>query len=224
MVQAQAQSNFFRPTQARIDLRALKSNVSLAQSLLKGSGQLIPIVKANAYGHGSLEIALLLKEMGIASLGVATVEEALILRQGGFDGRILILGGPMEAPVEVLQDFALEPCLFEMASLEGLEKNLKKPLGVSIKVDTGMGRLGFWPEDLDLVLKKLKASSVLKLKSVFSHLASAENPESEAVLKQREVFEKVRKQVQKFFPCLFLLRRCHHLHPATGSAAAAWPR
>ena len=179
-----------RPTSATIDLQALRNNFSLAQSLAPNS-QTMPMVKADAYGHGAIQTAKALAEMAPA-FGVACIEEALELRHADIRQPILLLEG-IHSTDELLiaeqQDFWL--MVENHRQLETIINTpLKKPVNVWIKLDTGMHRLGFQPEDAQSVYQQLNGcQNVAKQIVIASHFACADDLTSEFTSQQLERFE-----------------------------------
>ena len=135
-----------RPVWAEIDLDALKNNVQEMRRITDQNAQLMAVVKANGYGHGIEQIARTALESGANWLGVALLEEALLLRDKGITAPILILGyTPVDDAVEVINHdisqtiFTVEDARAFAVAAHRLGKKAK----VHIKIDTGMGRLGF---------------------------------------------------------------------------------
>ncbi|MEE9499790.1 MAG: alanine racemase, partial [Candidatus Omnitrophota bacterium] len=137
-----------RPTWAEIDLGAIGYNCKKIQGVLGHSTDIMAVVKANAYGHGIVEVSRILERLRIRYLGVATLDEALTLRKSGIKLPILILGSllPEEAEVAVKNNITLTLCNKELLkAIVDIAGNKLKPK-VHIKVDTGMGRIGVWHE------------------------------------------------------------------------------
>jgi alanine racemase len=172
-----------RPTWAEIDLDSLIHNFSVVKGLLgKGVG-VLAVVKADGYGHGAVEVGRALEEAGTEMLGVATVEEAVELRDYGIEIPILLLGGmrPDEAPVAV--EHSLTPCLFTLdaaRALDGESAKVRRKSPYHLKIDTGMTRLGVRPEELAQFLPALAGYKNIVMEGALTHLASAfsESPES----------------------------------------------
>ena len=187
-----------RPTSAIIDLQALRDNFSLAQSLAPDS-QSMPIVKANAYGHGTVQTAKALAKMAPA-FGVACIEEALELRSADIRQPILLLEGAQSADevlVAAQENFWLmvenRPQLEAMVNTQ-----LQKPVKVWIKLDTGMHRLGFHPEDAQSVYQQLSSSqNVAKQIVIASHFACADNLTNKFTKQQLERFESAIQTIAK---------------------------
>jgi alanine racemase len=172
-----------RPTWAEIDLDSLIHNFNVVKGLVDDGVGVLSVVKADAYGHGAVEVGRKLEEAGTEMLGVATVEEAAELRDYGIEIPILLLGGmrPDEAPVVV--EHSLTPCLFSLDAAKALDEESAKSGAKSpyhLKIDTGMTRLGVRPEEMDRILAGLAGLRHIVMEGALTHLASAfsESPES----------------------------------------------
>ena len=165
--------NGYRPTIATISLEAVRHNVHAIQEKV-GNSMVMAVVKANGYGHGMLEVARASLEAGAQWLGIATVDEALALREAGLSAPILILGPtfPDTAEICVANDISVAVGTFDLARALGRAAlKLRKKARVHIKVDTGMGRFGFWWKDLIPVLSELKKLRGIHLEGTFTHFA-----------------------------------------------------
>jgi len=167
-------------TWIEIDKKALNNNYKIFRSIIPKKCRLMSVVKSNAYGHGLVDFSKEISRLGADWLGVDTVVEALALRREGIKKPILILGytRPSVFKEAVEADISITISTFE--SLEALEKiKTKKPIKIHIKVDTGMGRQGFLPQDLSSVLKSkilnLKSPSIF-IEGLYTHFAAAKNP------------------------------------------------
>lgn len=173
----------FRPTKAIVDLNALSHNYRVITDRLPRGVGVMAMVKADAYGHGAVQVAKVLERLNVRALGVATVEEGLELRCAGIQTQVLVMGGflGVGSPASVMMVEAnLTPVIHSSGVLDALETDATragKRIGVHLKLDTGMSRLGIRPEALALVLDKLKLCSHLYLEGVMTHLATAEDEE-----------------------------------------------
>ena len=179
-----------RPTRATIDLQALRDNFALAQSLATDS-KTMPMVKANAYGHGMLEVAEALADTAPA-FGVACIEEALELRDAGINQPILLLEGSFSADevnIAALKGFWL--MVENQPQKEAiLSADIAQPVTVWLGVDTGMHRLGFAPEEAEKVYGELSQSrNVSEQIVVASHFASAEELDNDFTHRQLATFD-----------------------------------
>ncbi len=180
-----------RPTWAEIDLAALRRNLELLRARA-GSRRVIAVVKAGGYGHGAVPVARALVDAGAHALAVATLAEACELRAAGLAVPILLLQG-LHAPAEADEIAAhhLVPLVGSLSSLEPLRAaaaRAGRALPIHLEVDTGMGRLGLLPEQLDAALDELRRAPALELAGFASHLADAENPAAPSLARQRERF------------------------------------
>lgn len=179
-----------RPTRAVIDLQALRHNYQLAQSLAPDS-KTMPMVKANAYGHGAVKVSQALSDIAPA-FGVACIEEALELRSAGIKQPILLLEGAFDAAelkVAATKGFwvMVENHQQKQAIIDA---DLALPLTVWLGVDTGMHRLGFHPDEINEVYKTLNSSrNVSQPIVVTSHFACADDLHSDATAKQIATFK-----------------------------------
>ena len=176
---------------AEIDLTALRRNFAVARQLARGR-RVIPVVKADAYGHGAARVTGPLVRAGADALAVAMLEEALELRALGIDTPILLmqgLRGAHEADLALAR--RTTPAVSHAGQLEWLESAAARAgvrLGVHVKLDTGMGRLGFPLADLDAVLDRISRCAHLVLEGVMTQLAESERPEGEPTVQQRARF------------------------------------
>jgi len=178
-----------RPTRAFIDTAALRNNVQRVKTSAPYQ-HIMAVIKDNAYGHGAIKVANVL-ETEIDAFAVSCLEEALQLREAGILKPIVLLEGffhPDELPVIAKQ--ALQIVIHTATQLEHLLKaDLEQPVTVWLKVDTGMHRLGFAPNDIDAVYKRLKhCSQVAQPIRLMSHLACADDRKNPATQEQTQVF------------------------------------
>jgi alanine racemase len=187
-----------RSTVAHVDLAALQSNYrAIAAHLATEPGrrppQVIAVVKANAYGHGAEKVALALEAAGASMLACADIEEGVALRRAGVRVPILVFGALSVSDLEGLLDCGLTPTIsspFAAAALEAAAACRGVTVDYHLKIDTGMHRLGFRHDNLRRTLPSVLASPHLRLKGVFSHLATADVPEHPLFEAQRLAFER----------------------------------
>jgi alanine racemase len=166
-----------RPTWAEISLPALRRNYQRVRSRA-GRRKVMAVVKADAYGHGAVAVARCLAQCGVDWFGVATVEEAVELRQAGIGQPVLLLGGLYMSDPADLIEYGLTPSVSSTARLDTYAEcacRHQKPIDLHLKLDTGMGRLGLPPDRLESFLERYQQMEGLRLKGVFTHLASAED-------------------------------------------------
>lgn len=185
-----------RPTWAEISISALRHNFSTIQQYVAPNSTVCAVVKADAYGHGSVPCARALEADGATWFAVSSVDEGLALRQGGIRGRILLLSGFWRGDEECIIANDLTPAVWEWWQLELLEDaaaRMKRPTSegvpVHLKVNTGMNRLGIDIAALPAFLKSIEGAEHVVVEGVFSHLASAEILEAPSVDCQLAQFE-----------------------------------
>lgn len=169
----------YRPTWADVDLSAIEYNYAQVKRLVGKNVMLMVVVKANAYGHGTVEISGVLEKMGIAYLGVATTDEAVRLRDHGIKTPILILGSvlPEEVKIAKDRDITLTLCsheiLNEIKRLTKHDTDSDMKVRVHIKIDTGMGRIGVWHEAALSFVKDVANEKCIALEGIYTHFSSA---------------------------------------------------
>ncbi len=161
-----------------IHLEAIRKNIRFLKSRISPSTKFMGVVKADAYGHGAVPVARILEQEGTDQFAVAIAQEGVELRQAGFHQPILVLGRVFEDDYSLIFQYDLTPAVFSIDQAESLNnaaQKLGKILPVHLKVDTGMGRLGFLanaPETVDSILHIAKLPN-LRAEGIFSHLATA---------------------------------------------------
>lgn len=173
-----------------INLGNLIHNLNYFNNKLQPSTQMMVMVKAFGYGNGGSEIAAALEYQRVSYLGVAYINEGVALRKAGISMPIMVMN-PDQKSFGAMIRYRLEPNIYSPKLLEELvlileQSNLKKPYPIHIKLDTGMHRLGFEEQELDQLIKRLGAETEwVKVHSVFSHLASADEPQEDAFTRQQ---------------------------------------
>ncbi|HSJ00274.1 MAG TPA: alanine racemase [Patescibacteria group bacterium] len=161
-----------------VDHAAIRHNLSVIRGLAPGAS-VIGIVKANAYGHGDVAVARTLVAAGVERLGVATIDEAVALREAGIDVPIIVLWaiGPQEVPSVV--ELRLEPIVFDRRTIDLLAAAAgSEPIGVHLKLDTGLGRQGAAPGEAVSLAGGIVAAPGLRLAGTMTHLAIAGEDEA----------------------------------------------
>jgi len=179
-----------RPAQARIDLQALQHNFHRVRALAPDS-KVMDIIKANAYGHGLVPVAQALR--GRDAFGVACLEEAISLREAGFDRRIVLLEGLFGLDdLALIHGYQLDVVIHHISQVEMLEQDRPaKPLDIWLKIDTGMHRLGFPPDQVAVVTERLERLPQPGCVRYMSHFACADEPDNPATQIQLDRFEAV---------------------------------
>ena len=155
---------------------------------------IIAVVKANAYGHGAPAVALALQEAGATILACADIEEAVVLRKAGVTAEILIFGALGVSDVDGVFEHNLTPTISTPGAGRSLQAAAAKHgvrLRCHLKIDTGMNRLGLRHDNLEFTLPELIASRNLEIVAVYTHFATADDPDSPLFQTQRERFEQV---------------------------------
>src|ERR1044072_4874570 len=135
-----------RPTVCGIDHEALRWNLRQIREKIGSRVKILCMVKANGYGHGAVEISQTLASVGADALGVATLEEAVQLRQAGIQPPVIVLAGVFPDQLDTFLEYKLTPVVHDVISLSELDKqssSRRVRLGVQLKVDTGIGWVGF---------------------------------------------------------------------------------
>lgn len=189
-----------------IDPLALAANTRAICEYLGPQTQLLAVIKADAYGHGAVAVAGVVLAHGATWLGVATLGEAMQLRRAGIEAPILLLGGIHTAQqVQALLYWRVEPTLAtwdQLRLLAQVAQQEGRVLPVHVDVDTGMSRLGVpWQEAASLIAAVHHTPS-LRLASIYSHLATADDPDSRFVWVQQQRLNAVLQSVQRLgIPC-----------------------
>jgi len=186
-----------RPTVARVDLEAVRSNFrAISTFLASGSSRsapaIIAVVKANAYGHGAAQVGPALEEAGAAMLACADIEEGIVLRRAGVRIPILVFGALGISDLDGVFQHYLTPTISTPSAARALQAAAARHgaiLKCHLKIDTGMNRLGFRHDNLVRTLPEVAGSRNLSIDAVYTHFATADEPESAAFGQQRERFE-----------------------------------
>lgn len=176
-------------TTAVIDLSALEANLTAVRSLLRPDTELLAAVKADAYGHGAVQVAHTLEEQRVRWFGVATPRELLELREAGISANLLLLTPALDKISELVRAEA-RFCLPDHATLERLQRwRVPRGTRLHLKVDTGLGRLGVSPAAA-VALATAAEQAGYEIEGVWTHLAAAEN-DPELTGRQAEQFSLV---------------------------------
>lgn len=171
-------------TVLEVNLNAMVNNLNYYRSFMRPDTKLVCMIKADAYGAGSVEIAKTLQDHRVDYLAVAVADEGAMLRGNGITSNIMIMNPEMSA-FKTMFDYDLEPEVYSFRLLDALVKAAEKEgitsYPVHIKLDTGMNRLGFDPEqDIDELISRLKNQNAIIPRSVFSHFVGSDNDDFDA--------------------------------------------
>jgi alanine racemase len=179
-----------RPTFAAIHAAALQHNFALVRARVSPQVKVMAVVKADGYGHGATLVAPIFQALGADWFGVATLDEALELRQAGINKPILLLTGAQGRDVATLLEYDISVAVLHREMALDLASALRVArLKVHLKVDTGMGRIGVLPCDLPAFLEVLRELPGLVLEGVFSHFANADRVDRPFSDVQLRIFE-----------------------------------
>ncbi len=182
-----------RPTYAEIDLAAIRHNIRQFRAAVGPSVRLMAVVKANAYGHGAVKVSRAALEAGADCLAVAIPEEGAELRAAGLAVPILVLGLTLPEQAKLVVEHHLMPAVATKDSIRALAaaaRDQGRRCQIALKVDTGMGRIGVFPSQIEDFRQYIKASPGVELIGVFTHLATADAADKTYANRQLEIFKK----------------------------------
>jgi alanine racemase len=166
-----------RPTFAEIDLAALRHNFQVVRASIPRRCEILAVVKADAYGHGFMDISRELEALGVNAFGVASLAEGIQLRKSGIDRPVLLLGGVCPGQERKCVGYNISTALFSLEQAQALNQaaaRLFRKAQVHLKIDTGMGRLGILYADVPSFLAEVRKLPNIALEGVMSHFASAD--------------------------------------------------
>ncbi|CAN7722231.1 alanine racemase [Paenibacillus sp. LjRoot153] len=190
---------FYRPTWVEISLDALRSNIEQFQKVLPAGMKQMAVVKADAYGHGAVEVSKEVLAAGVDYLGVAFFDEALELRNAGITAPILVLGYTPPEGINRARELDVTIAVYSRDVLEALreqghkqEPTSQKKLKIHIKLDTGMGRLGLHTEaDAIPFIEEALLLPDVDVEGLFTHYANADEVDKSYTLEQYGRFERI---------------------------------
>ncbi len=195
-----------RAVRAEIDLSCIDHNIKEIKRLV-GTTPIIGVVKADGYGHGAVEVSKVLLKNGVETLGVATISEAIELREAGIDVPVVILGPAPEGAAGAVIDYGFTPVITNFRDAEVLSNELVrrelaaggriesfqgegKTVEVLIALETGMGRVGFFPDEKSFEgIVKIMGLPGINIKGLFSHFATADEKDKTYARQQISMFE-----------------------------------
>lgn len=178
-----------------INLDNLEHNINEIKKIIPNKTKIMAVVKANAYGHGIVQITKKLNSIGIEDFAVATLSEGIILRQNGIKGNILILGYTSPEDITKVIEYNLIQTLVDYdyaCKINSL--NLKKALDVHIKINTGMNRIGENLQNIDNIIKMYSMNN-FNILGIFSHLCVSDSSKKEDI-------DFTKKQINTFYSCI----------------------
>lgn len=188
-----------RLTRAEIDLQALRFNYDGIRQHVGRNIKLMGIVKANAYGHGIIEIAHALVSFGIDYLGAGFLEEGILLRKNGIKIPILVLGGVLGEQIRKFLEHDLEITVSSIELANRIEQEAQavnsKKARVHLKIDTGMERIGVRAENAIQFIEKVASLKHLEIVGIYSHFASSDEKDKTFTYQQLELFDTLLKKI-----------------------------
>jgi len=202
---------------AEIDLSALQHNLTILRTMT-GNRPVIAVVKADAYGHGAAEIAGSLLRSGVSALAVAFTDEARLLREAGITSAILVLFDSRD-PDEYFK-YSLTPVIQDLASAEMFSREAQKrgaTIGVHLKIDTGMGRIGFDPDKAPADAARVAGLPGIVIEGLMSHFSEADLTDRSYAMSQISLFNRVRNDISA------LVKRPLLCHMANSAGSLSLP-
>lgn len=210
-----------RPVAAMVDLDDIRHNVDYLKGLTGPDCRFMAVVKANGYGHGDIEVSRAALSAGADCLGVALLEEAARIRNAGLECPVHLLFEPPAGAAEEVIENGLVCAVYTNELARALSSEAEKAGGkatVHIKVDTGMRRVGIYPEDVPGFAEMLKGLPGVEVKGIFTHFPVADEPDSDFTEKQMDVFERASSVAEE------IVGRPLVRHAANSAGVMAFPR
>ncbi len=186
-----------------ISRSALCHNLAVCRELAGPDCSIVAMVKADAYGHGMVECARILADQGVESFGVAEAVEGVRLRRQGIGGEILVLAGTLPETIGAMIEHDLTPVVTDAALLADISRlagAAGREVGVHLKVDAGMGRLGCLAGEMEGVVRRIRELPGLRLSGIMAHFPMADDPFSDSSHRIRHQFEAMVGQVRHLLP------------------------
>ncbi len=186
-------------TYAQIDLDAIAHNVRAIKAHIGPQVMLMAVVKANAYGHGAVEVARTALQHGADWLAVARADEGIALRQAGITAPILVMNYTLPEAIAAALEHGLTLTITEPESAQAVSamaRRLGRAIGVHVKVDTGMGRFGLLPDEALPFVQSVTALPGVRVEGLYTHFATADLSDKTYTRRQFQRFLKVRAHLQ----------------------------
>ncbi len=211
----------FAPTYATVDLSALTHNLTQLRHLLSPGCEIMAVVKANAYGHGAVEVSRSLMTQGVARAAVVSLDEGLALRAAGITIPIVILGPLFPEQIQDLVAHRLTPVISDRSLLPALARvtdSLPDAYPIHLKVETGMGRLGLATDELLGLIDAGRLPASLQIEGLMTHFADSDGPTTSQTEHQLTLFQKAVTELTARGLSIPLI------HAANSGAAVRYPR
>ncbi|MEG0391370.1 MAG: alanine racemase [Anaerovoracaceae bacterium] len=194
--------NAIRPVWVEINLDNLDYNIQQIQTKIGENTKIIGVIKADAYGHGALEVAKVLEKNGVKIFAVATLQEAITLREGGRKEEIIMLGLTPALYADILVAYDITPVVNAYENCKAISDaaiKLGKTIHGLVAIDTGMGRIGYLPEDTDIAAEIHRANALpgFHVKGIFSHFATADAKNKNYALAQESKYNSLCKKLEE---------------------------
>lgn len=204
-------------TWVEIDLNAIRHNFRVLRKLT-GTAKILTVIKADAYGHGMLPVAKLLVQEKVDFIGLSNLDEGITLRKAGIKTPVLLFETTLAEQAQNIIDYKLTPtvCTYELAAaLNRYAQKRRRMLDIHVKVDTGMGRLGPWYQEIPVFMSKIRLLRNLRVQGIYTHFPSADIDRSFT-----------RKQIQQFVMLLQQLKaegwQIPYVHAANSMGLAGY--
>ena len=186
---------------AAIDLDAVCHNISEIKKLVGPDTKIMPVIKADGYGHGAVPVAKALNKIGVDGFAVAIIEEGIALRKQGITKPILILGYTSEYQYASLIQHEIEQTVFSYEMAEAISKfavTMKKEARIHIKVDTGMNRIGFKPTEESVgQVQRIQKLPNIKIQGIFTHFACADEEDKTSARYQKKLIDQFVSKIEE---------------------------
>ena len=182
---------FYRDSWAEVDLSKIGYNIRQLQGRLLDGTEIYAVVKANAYGHGDIQVAKQALKSGAKALAVSLLDEAIRLREAGIEEPILVMGWTRPEDAVTASEYRISVTVFQKEWMEKVQLlHFEKPLKLHMKWDTGMGRIGVrTTKEMDDILDHFRNNPSFELEAVFTHFATADEEETGYFEEQERRFE-----------------------------------
>ena len=188
------------PSRAIVDLDAYVHNLGVVRNFAGPRSRIIAVIKADAYGHGAVRVGRTALRAGASMLGVATVQEALVLRQAGIDAPVLVMVSPHAEELGLIVEHRLTLMVSDVATaqrLGELAREANRVTAIHCKVDTGMGRQGFAIGEAPGALQAISRITHIDIEGIATHFPSSDVPDDPFTLNQIKAFRQVVRQIEK---------------------------
>lgn len=197
-----------RQSELIVDLGCVEYNLKSLQTALTNNSELMPVIKANAYGLGVHKVLEVINKLEIKQVAVAIVDEGIKLRELGYKGMVFILNQPFIEEIETIVKYNLTPGISTNIFVEKLGEFLKEPFNVHIEIGTGMGRTGIKPNRTEEFIDKILEYKNIKIDGIYTHFSSSDSDEN-YTKKQISSFEFAVQAAKKKLNCIKYIHACN---------------